>query len=179
MAGWIDELLKEWRAHFGALAPHDDAAPLEETGPPPTHALDLLREHVSRSGVQLTLCDAAVRTPALDPQTAHLKAVEVEARDTTPERAAPSVTGLSRFGRRQYPASTEGATDRFARVPQEALSTPAQTRRAAQAFRASAYGEVEALRADVARLKEALADVLVENRSLKRTLDAQRDAGAA
>jgi len=38
MAGWINELLKEWRAHFGALASHDDAAPLEETGPPPTYA---------------------------------------------------------------------------------------------------------------------------------------------
>lgn len=74
--------------------------------------------------------------------------------------------------------SAEGAAERFARVLQETLSTPAQTRRAAQAFRASAYEEVEALRAGVVRLKEALADVLVENRSLKRTLEGQWDGGA-
>jgi|CXWL01.1.fsa_nt_gi hypothetical protein len=174
MAGWIDELLKEWRAHFDARVPRDHAPALEEDGPPPTHALDLLRVHVARSGVQLTLSDPTERRQASDRRAARVKAIDTKARETVPERGAGAGAGSGRFGRRQYPASAEGATERLALLPQNAVCTPAESRRAAQAFRASAFGEVEALRADVARLKEALADVLVENRSLKRTLEAQR-----
>lgn len=176
MAGWADELLKEWRERFDALALRDDAASLEDTGPPPTHALDLLRTHVARSGVQLTLSDPIERRQVPERRTAHIKAVDTRARNKVLESGAD--VGPALFGRRQYAASTEGATERLSRLPQEALSTPAETRRAAQAFRAAAYGEVETLRADVSRLKEALADVLVENRSLKRMLQTQPDAEA-
>lgn len=176
MAGWVDELLKEWRERFEALAQRDHAAPLEDDGSPPTHALDLLRTHVARSGVQLTLSDPIERRQLPERRTAHLKDVDTGARRQAPASGADA--GPALFGRRQYAASTEGASERLSRVPQEALRTPAETRRAAEAFRAAAYGEVEAMRADISRLKEALADVLVENRSLKRMLQAQPDAEA-
>ena len=179
MAGWIDKMLREWRERSAALALRDHVAPLDEAGPPPTHALDLLRIHVARSGVQLTLSDPKQRSPASGHRTAKLTCVDAGSSDPVPERGADDATGFQRFGRRQNSVSAEGATERLSRLPQKALRTPAETRHAAQAFRASAYGEVEALRADMARLKEALADVLVENRSLKRTLEARRDAAVS
>lgn len=170
MAGWIDELLKEWRDSFAALASRD---PTQEADAAPIHALELLRAHVARSGVQLELSDPVERRRAPDRRAAHLKAVNTKTPDAVPEGGS-----TARFGLRQFPVCAAGATERLALVPQEALNTPAETRRAAQAFRASAYNEVEVLRADVARLKEALADVLVENRSLKRTLQEQRSVEA-
>lgn len=175
MAAWINDLLREWRARAEAPPPHDDAAPLDATS---AHALDLLRLHVARSGVQLKLSEAK---PPPAP-VAHLKAVDdaIKAVDDAEPAAAPG-TGFARFGRRSVLMSAEGAAERFARLPDEAVRTPAEMRQAANAFRAAAYSEVETLRADVARLKEALADVArlkealaditIENRHLKRLIE--------
>jgi hypothetical protein len=58
-------------------------------------------------------------------------------------------------------------------------SAPADTRRAADAFRAAAYGEVEALRVDMMRLKVTLADILVENHELKRLIELQSQGRVA
>lgn len=172
MAGWIDVLLIEWRERFAGLAPRDHASSAEEAGSPPTHALDLLRAHVARSGVQLILSDPAERRQVPDRRIERVKPVVTE--NAVPERGADAGTRAARFGRRDHPVSADGAAERLALLPQDALRSPAETRRAAQAFRASAYSEVEALRADVARLSETLAGVMVENRTLKRTLDARR-----
>ena len=61
MAGWVDDLLEEWSARFAALPPPNDAP--AEPSDAPTHALDLLRVHVARSGVELKLS-----APTAEPQ---------------------------------------------------------------------------------------------------------------
>jgi hypothetical protein len=163
MARWIDDLLKEWRACLTALPP---PTTVETDDALPTRALDLLRVHVTRSGVEFK-----PGPPALAPDRPAVFLTAVKTPVPT-EQAGASAQGLTRFGRRNNRASEDSLARRLARQNPDSLRTPADTRRAEQSFRAAAYIEVEALRADMDRLKATLSDIVVENRRLKHLIEA-------
>ncbi len=182
MSTWVNDLLSEWRQRFAALAEPDPAHLAEESGEAPTRALDLLRTHVKRSGVLLRLAEVKSAPAAATRRTLYPVGDDA-ARGAAEEGAADGDS--SRFVKRRHCFRPEDAAHRKPGAGPMPIKrwkespAPSDTRRAAAAFRAAAYGEVEALRADVTRLKETLADILVENHQLKRRLELQSRGQAA
>lgn len=180
MSRWVSELLAEWRqASSSRLA--DQSA----TDHVP-RALDLLRVHVKRAGVLLRLTEVEVTVrPLAGAESSTLPSpVQKPATDANTATAP-------RFGQRRSSRYVD-ETPRVSRLPREALRTLGVPREAEPAHvptRASKHAldagkiatsdttheraseDVEALRAEVARLKEALADLVVENRTLRQRLD--------
>lgn len=181
MFTWVDDLLAEWRQRLAAPARVDPACSAKEAANGATPALDLLRVHIERSGVPLRL--AEVKTTLAGGIRPTLPTVGGGAAGDVPA-AEVALEADAVFGKRRHSFRAIDTAQRWVRLsPAEAgpvpikrwkeSPAPADARLAADAFRAAAFSEVEALRGDVARLKETLADILVENRELKRQVEVQ------
>jgi len=187
MSRWIGDLLVEWRQMLAA-APRDASAPAGHDVSRLPRALDLLRSHIRRAGI------VHVVAPAQDPAAlAPSRSLEARAAAETAEPSRSSRYSWN-FGRRRGSHLVEPPPVRLPRqdthkaAPNEKDATAIPNRAAKQALgirlsladaaAEDAGDDVKHLRAEIARLKEALADLLVENRALKQTIGEALFSGA-
>jgi hypothetical protein len=190
MSSWLGHLLLEWQRRSAASPQRDDVCAADHDGvaQAPT-ALDLLRKHVKTADALPRFIDAGnqtnIATAAAPPTTAD-------------KRPAGAPTAGAQFGRRRTSRyvddSTPADVSRYvplsrevsrssetdsAGAPGKMHAGPFKGIRKLDGTNHNTRDEIAVLRSEVAHLKETLADLMVENRVLKRWLAAGGEFRAA